>query len=301
MPRELEEVALILKKVELNLLQLKPLQVLDANGKPITVQACANPINWELFDPRTKRAASLKLMVVDNSEQRVTIRQAVQARAQLQEREMNKGLASLRREIFPSVEAAQAALNLAFGHMHLCYLNELQFVTVRTKLLVPRATSEDPDVATTVLPTGASASASASASTPASERIDAAAETEPHEALQQTAAAAAPAELPATEETTVEGVKIKAKAAIDHEACIAEIDHQCRYVLAYSPSLKDAAKVYNLFHGKIQSEAADNTSKNFFTSHYYLIEPERVWALRSIGTIAMVLAQTLQDALAAPQ
>lgn len=301
MPRELEEVALILKKVDLNLLQLEPLQVLDANGKPITVQACTNPINWELFDPRTKRAASLKLMVVDNSEQRVTIRQAVQARAQLQEREMNKGLASLRREIFPSVEAAQAALNLAFGHMHLCYLNELQFVTVRTKQLITRATSEAPDVATMVLPTGASASASASASTPASERTDAAAETEPHEALQQTAAAAAPAELPAPEEITVEGVKIKAKAAIDHAACIAEIDHQCRYVLAYSPSLKDAAKVYNLFHGKIQSEAAGDPSKNFFTSHYYLIEPERVWALRSIGTIAMVLAQTLQDALADPQ
>lgn len=299
MPRELEEIALILKKVDLNLLQLKPLQVLDANGKPITVQACTNPINWELFDPRTKRAASLKLMVVDNSEQRVTIRQAVQARAQLQEREMNKGLASLRREIFPSVEAAQAALNLAFGHMHLCYLNELQFVTVRTKLLVPRATSEPPRADNTAPPTSATPSATPSA--PTSERADAAAETEPHEALQQTAAAAAPAELPATEEITVVGVKIKAKAAIDHEACIAEIDHQCRYVLAYSPSLKDAAKVYNLFHGKIQSEAADTTSKNFFTSHYYLIEPERVWALRSIGTIAMVLAQTLQDTLAAPQ
>ena len=122
MPRELEEVALILQKVDLNLLQLEPLQVLDANGKPITVQACTNPINWELFDPRTKRAASLKLMVVDNSEQRVTIRQAVQARAQLQEREMNKGLASLRREIFPSVEAAQAALNLRRGRIVAIFL-----------------------------------------------------------------------------------------------------------------------------------------------------------------------------------
>lgn len=299
MPRELEEVALILKKVDLNLLQLKPLQALDANGKPITVQACTNPINWELFDPRTKRAASLKLMVVDNSEQRVTIRQAVQARAQLQEREMNKGLASLRREIFPSVEAAQAALNLAFGHMHLCYLNELQFVTVRTKQLITRAASETPRADNTAPPTSATPSATPSA--PTSERADAAAGTEHNEATQQTEAAAAPAELPATEEITVVGVKIKAKAAIDHEACIAEIDHQCRYVLAYSPSLKDAAKVYNLFHGKIQSEAADTTSKNFFTSHYYLIEPERVWALRSIGTIAMVLAQTLQDALADPQ
>ena len=238
LPDTLDEVQLIKHKLELNLLQLQPINVLDSDGKPITVQAALDHSTLELLDHRTKRSASLNLMVVDASEQRLVWRDLINAQATQEQKEMNKVLVSIKRELFPDAASAQAALNTAFAHLRFAQLTDVHFVAAREK--VGRTGLGD-----------------------------------------------------------LMGVQVKAKTVINKQACLDAIEHQCRYVLAYSPELKDPATIYNLFHNKIQT--GGDPSTNFFTNHYYLIDPVRLYSQRALGTLAIIVAQMLQDALSAAE
>ena len=238
LPAELDEVQLVRHKLELNLLQLQPLAVLDGDGKPITVQAACDNSTLDLLDHRTKRSASLNLMMVDASEQRLTWRDLINAQAAQEQKEMNKVLVTLKKELYPDAASAQAALNTAFAHMRFAQLTDVHLVAAREK----------------VGRTGLGA---------------------------------------------FKGVQIKAKTTINKQACLDAIEQQCRYVLAYSPELKDPATIYNLYHNKIQT--GGDPSTNFFTNHYYLIDPVRIYSQRAIGTLAIILAQILQDALSAAE
>lgn len=238
LPDTLDEAQLIKHKLELNLLQLQPISVLDSDGKPITVQAALDHSTLELLDHRTKRSASLNLMVVDASEQRLVWRDLINAQATQEQKEMNKVLVSIKRELFPDAASAQAALNTAFAHLRFAQLTDVHFVAAREK--VGRTGLGD-----------------------------------------------------------LMGVQVKAKTVINKQACLDAIEHQCRYVLAYSPELKDPATIYNLFHNKIQT--GGDPSTNFFTNHYYLIDPVRLYSQRALGTLAIIVAQMLQDALSAAE
>ncbi len=241
LPRQLDEVQRTLQKQELNLIKLKTIEVSDADGKALTVQAGLDPSSLELLDRTSMRTTSLNLMVVDASEQRLRWREEVTAQSEQELREMTKVLTRLKQTIFPSVEAAQAQINEAFGHMKYCYLSGVTFVAARAK-----------DLSNRTLTLG-----------------------------------------------QLQGIKIQGQPVIDKQACLDEIEHRSHYVLAYSPTLTNMATVYNLFHNKVQSDQPRGKNKTFFTNHYYLIEPERLQSLRAMGTIAIVLAQTIQDALSA--